>query len=154
MVTPEPVSSPEISTPTESQAFKDQQPLFTGMALPNTEVDITIQSQQEIQAKLQSDNSGSWQFRPPVSLAPGNHTITISSVNAAVILQTLTSLFTVYAQGSKFVDPSFSPVAPPSATPTPQVLPTPNPEPTAIPTPTPTPPIQPTVPAPQKPTPT
>lgn len=156
VVTPQPVTSPQITTPTDAQAFKDQQPTFTGMALPNTEVDITIKSQQEIQAKLTSDNSGAWQFRPPVTLAPGNHTITISSINAAGIIQTISRSFTVYAQGSKFIEPSVSPVASPSAVPTPLVLPTAKPAPTATPTsaPTPTVNIQPTIPAPVQPTPT
>ena len=43
----------------------------------------------EISVKLQSDNTGSWEFRPPIKLAPGNHTITIKSVDASGILQTL-----------------------------------------------------------------
>ncbi len=83
LATPAPVSSPEITTPTDAEAFKDQQPLFQGRALANAEVDITIQSTQEISVKLHSDDSGSWQFRPPLALAPGNHTITIQSLNAA-----------------------------------------------------------------------
>lgn len=127
--TPTPVSSPEITTPTQKESFKDQQPLFQGMALPNTEVDITIQSQQEISAKLQSDTSGVWEFRPPITLAPGNHTITIKSVNAAGILQTVSRSFIVYAAGSEFVQPSVSPIASSSA-------PTVIPKPTAIATPT------------------
>jgi LPXTG-motif cell wall-anchored protein len=138
LATPAPVTSPEITSPIEAQSYNDQRPLFTGMALPNTEVDITIQSQQEITVKMQSDSTGSWQFRPPVSLAPGKHTITISSLNAAGILQTISRSFTVYAQGSKFIEPSVSPVASPSAAPTPLVLPTAKPLPTATPTTTPT----------------
>jgi len=147
VATPVPVSSPEITTPTEAQAFKDQQPTFEGMALPNTDVNITIQSQQEISTKLQSGNDGSWQFRPPVMLAPGNHTITITSLDASGILQTVSKSFVVYASGSKFIEPSVSPIASPSALPTRQPLPT------AIPTqqPTPMPTIQPTPTAAQKP---
>jgi len=138
METPAPVSSPEITTPTESQAFKDQQPMFQGMALPNTEVDITIQSLQEISAKLQSGSDGSWQFRPPVTLAPGNHTITIKSLDASGILQTISRSFVVYASGSKFIEPSVSPIASPSAIPTMRPSPTTAPTPTQQPTPTPT----------------
>ncbi len=150
--TPAPVNSPVITSPTDQQAYKDQQPLFTGMALPNTEVDITIKSQQEISAKVTSDDSGSWQFRPPVSLAPGNHTITMSSLDANGILQTISRSFTVYAQGSKFIEPSVSPIAQPSPIATPTAVMTPTTAPTATPTPTIS--IQPTIPAPQKPTPT
>ena len=145
LATPAPVSSPEIDSPKEAQAFSDQQPLFDGRALPNTEVDITIQSNNEIDVKLQSDTSGSWQYRPAMTLAPGQHTITIQSVNASGIMQTITNHFTVYASGSKFTEPSVSPVAP---TPQPTVIPTPTVLPTATPTPPPSTPTVNTTPAP------
>lgn len=145
--TPAPVSSPDISIPTQNQTFSDQQPLFQGMALPNTEVDITIQSQEEISAKLQSDTSGIWQFRPPVSLAPGNHTVTIKSVDATGILQTISRSFTVYASGSQFIEPSVSPIASSaSASPTIALTPTEMPTPTLLPSPTATPTAEPTKP--------
>jgi hypothetical protein len=134
--TPAPVSSPEITTPSDTEAFSDSQPLFQGRALPDTEVDITIQSKQEISTSIHSDDSGTWQFRPPLALAPGNHTITIKSIDASGVLQTISRSFTVYAAGSKFIEPSVSPVASPSAVPT--VLPTATVAPTAIPSPTPT----------------
>jgi Bacterial Ig-like domain/Purple acid Phosphatase, N-terminal domain len=137
LATPAPVTSPEITTPTNAQTFSDQQPLFAGLALPNTEVNITIQSAQEILVKLQSDTNGSWQYRPTTALAPGEHTITIQSINASGILQTISRSFTVYASGSKFVEPSISPVATPTPAPTAMPTPTtaPTPAPTAIPTP-------------------
>lgn len=154
LATPAPVTSPVITTPTSDEKFSDQQPLFQGRALANTEVDILIQSQNEISVKLQSDTTGSWEFRPPIKLAPGNHTITIKSVDASGILQTISAPFVVYASGSKFIEPSVSPVA---TTPSPTtVLPTsaPTPTPTTAPTAAPTPPSVitatpgPTVPAP------
>lgn len=137
--TPAPVSSPEITTPKDTEAFSDTQPTFQGRALPNTEVDILIQSQQEISVKLQSDNTGEWKFRPPLSLAPGKHTITIKSIDASGILQTLSRSFTVYASGSQFIEPSVSPIAispSPTATPSPTLAPTATPAPTAVATPT------------------
>ncbi len=139
--TPAPVSSPVIDTPRASQAFTDQQPTFQGRALPNTEVDIIIQSQQEISVKLHSNNSGNWQFRPPLKLAPGKHTITIKSINAAGILQTISRSFIVYASGSHFIAPSVSPIATiiPTAIPTTTPVPTAAATPTAIPKPTVTP---------------
>ena len=147
LATPAPVSSPEIDSPKEAQTFSDQQPLFDGRALPHTEVDITIQSANEIDVKLQSDGSGSWQYRPAMTLAPGQHTITIQSVNASGIMQTISNHFTVYASGSKFTEPSVSPVAP---TPQPTSIPTPTVAPTAIPTPPPATPTVNTTPAPTK----
>jgi|SRR5882672_4555132 len=134
--TPAPVSSPEITSPKEAQKFSDQQPLFMGRALPDTEVDIIIQSTQEISVKLNSDGGGSWQYRPAMTLAPGKHTITIQSLNAAGILQTISKSFTVYASGSKFVEPSISPIqTTPSPTATPTAIPTFAVTPTATPAP-------------------
>ena len=137
--TPAPVSAPEITSPKDSQKYQDQQPTFTGRALPNESVDITIQSSQEITAKVQSDDTGSWQFRPPVQLAPGNHTLTIKSVDTSGILQTVSKSFTVYAAGSQFVEPSVSPIATsptPVASASPTLAPTMTPAPTATPSPT------------------
>ncbi len=138
-----PVSSPEIATPRDKQEFKDDQPLFKGKALPNTDIELIINSQQEIAVKLQSDNEGRWEFRPPMALEPGNHTITIASIDAQGIQQTITRSFTVYAEGSQFIEPSVIPVAsasatppPPTITPTPFVLPSPTASPSAIPSPT------------------
>ena len=134
-----PVSSPDITTPTNAQAFKDRQPLFQGKALPNTEVDIVIRSIQEISTKVQSDTAGSWKFRPPTTLAPGKHTITIISLDASGVLQTISRSFTVYAAGSKFIEPSISPVATPTTAPSPTIAITPTAIPTVMPTATPAP---------------
>lgn len=132
-------SSPEIISPKEAQTYKDQQPVFKGKALPNAEIAITIASQQEISVQLQSDSTGNWQFRPPMALSPGKHTITIKSLDAAGILQTISKSFTVYAAGSKFVEPSVSPIAQPTLITTPSATitlsPTLFPSPTASPTP-------------------
>ncbi|MGH7202853.1 MAG: Ig-like domain-containing protein [Candidatus Levyibacteriota bacterium] len=140
--TPAPASAPEITSPKDSQAYKTQQPTFSGRSLPNQEVDVTIHSQQEISAKLQSDSQGSWTFRPPVTLDPGKHSIAVTSLDASGVLQTISKSFTVYAAGSQFVEPSVSPIASPSAiasasptlAPSPTIDPTPSP--TATPSPT------------------
>lgn len=134
--TPAPVSAPEITSPTDAQTYKDQKPTFTGRALPNADIDITIQSQQEITAKLQSDNTGSWQFKAPVALDPGKHTVTIKSLDASGILQTVSRSFTVYAAGSQFIEPSVSPIQVASASPTLEPSPTASPSPTLEATPT------------------
>lgn len=125
---------PEILTPDSNEAFNDQQPSFRGVALPGEDVEILIQSENEIAATIQADANGEWSFRPDSQLEPGQHTITIRTRNAEGIIETLTRSFTVHAAGSQFIEPSVSPTEP---TPTPTVAtPTPTLEP---PTPTPTP---------------
>lgn len=133
-------SNPAISTPKSAEKLKDQQPLFEGKAPPNAEVEITINSAQEITATVTTDANGTWEFRPDVPLEPGEHTITIKALNAQGILQTITRSFTVFAQGSQFTEPSVSPTQKPTATPTavPTATPTPTQAPTTTPSPTPT----------------
>ncbi len=141
------VSSPTITTPEDQQVFKDAQPLFKGQALPNTGIEIVITADSEIAASLQSDSTGMWEFRPPVALNPGQHTITISSIDSKGAMQDVSRAFTVNASGGQFTEPSVSPIQPtqgPPVTPTVAALPSPTPTlepsptatPTAIPSPT------------------
>jgi hypothetical protein len=144
------VTSPQITTPTEDQQFKDPQPLFKGKALPSTSIQVTIQSDKEIDASIESDSVGNWEFRPPVALSAGNNSITISSVDINGTSQEISRNFTVTASGSQFIEPSVSPIetsptqAPP-ITPTIPSLPSPtaSPSPTLLPSPSPSPTIDP-----------
>lgn len=129
--------SPQILTPKSSQEFKDQQPQFSGKALPGNDVEISIQSAQEITTTIQADNNGNWQYRPATKLAPGQHTLTIKTLDASGLIKTISQSFTVFAEGSQFIEPSISPTSIPAPT---VALPTPTTEPTVIvPTATPTP---------------
>ncbi|HSW48239.1 MAG TPA: Ig-like domain-containing protein [Candidatus Saccharimonadales bacterium] len=125
--------APQIITPKTAQEFKDQQPLFEGKAIPGNDVEISIQSTDEITTTVQADSSGNWQYRPDSKLAPGKHTLTIKTLDASGILKTLAQSFTVFAEGSQFIEPSVSPTL--SASPTAQQS---SPTPTTIPTATPT----------------
>lgn len=129
-------STPVILTPKSGEELKDQQPLFEGKALPNSDVEITIQSNHEIVTTVQSDETGNWEFRPDTALEPGEHKITVKTLNAAGVLQTLTRSFTVFAQGSQFVEPSVSPTIAPTVVPTaqPTLIPTATAAPTVAPT--------------------
>ncbi len=138
---------PQILNPTSNEKFEDQQPLFEGRALPQSDVEIIIESEDPITTTVQADESGNWQFRPDTKLTPGEHKITIKTLNAEGILQTLTRSFTVNAQGSQFVEPSVSPTSgvtmTPTASPAPTIsIATPTPTITILPTAT----VQPTIP--------
>ena len=132
-----PGSGPAINTPTNNQTFDDKQPLFTGKAVPNAEVIITINSAQELTATVQADDTGNWKYKPAEPLDPGDHTITIASPDLSGIVQTITNSFVVHAEGSQFTEPSISPIQ--SPTPTVSTTPTDVPTPTASPTLTPSP---------------
>ncbi len=118
-------SGPAILTPKEAEKFIDQQPLFQGTASPYARVVITIESTQDIQTNVEADNLGNWQFRPPSPLSPGQHVITIRTLDISGVEQTIKRSFTVFAQGSQFTEPSVSPTFEP--TPTVSASPTPTP---------------------------
>lgn len=124
----------------DNQSFSDAQPLFKGKAQPNESVTITIHSDQAITKTVTADANGNWSYRPATPLSPGQHTITISTMSTAGIIETIQKSFTVYAAGSQ-VNQSATPsatIAAPTATPTPKNTPTPTPKVTTTLTPVPT----------------
>lgn len=121
--------TPRITLPKQDQEFTDQKPQFSGTALPNEKVTITIHSPENIETEVTADASGSWKYRPTNPLSPGEHTITITTRDALGILKTITQSFTVYAQGTQI-----NQSATPSATPTLFVSPSPTSTPSSIPT--------------------
>ena len=122
---------PQILTPKKDQSFTDQQPQFRGTSLPNAIVESIIHSDENIRTQVKADELGNWVYRPPNTLTPGTHTITIKTRDSLGILTTLVQSFTVFAQGSQV-----SESATPSATPTQKVTLTPTRIPTPIPSPT------------------
>jgi len=133
---------PKINIPKNNQTFTDSQPKFSGTALPNSTVEITIHSDDNIKAQATTDAYGNWSFRPPSALSPGGHTITIITRDASGILKTLTQSFTVFASGTQ-VNESATPSATPVVKPT--SVPISTPIPTSVPTIIPTVPVSPTL---------
>lgn len=124
---------PQILTPKKEQIFTDQRPQFSGTSLPNETVEIIIRSDEKIQTQVKADSNGNWTYRPPTSLSPGAHTITIQARDSSGILTTIMQSFTVFAQ-----EPQVSESTAPSATPTQTITPslTPTPTLTLLPSPT------------------
>jgi len=94
-------SASQILILKKDQEFTDQKPMFKGDAIPGASVNITIHSEQPIQATVTTDSQGNWNYRPASNLTPGNHTITVQTKNSAGILQTITQSFIVYAAGQQ-----------------------------------------------------
>lgn len=118
-------SSPQITTPSDSQTFKNQKPKFAGTALPNEKVKIIIQSE-IVQGEVTSDANGNWTFQPPSDLSPGQHTITITAKDSLGILRTITRTFTVQTAEAALA-PTPSPTPTPTPTPSPSASPTASP---------------------------
>ena len=120
----------------------DSRPLLRGTALPNQKVKIRIESEVIID-EVTADSNGLWSYRPPKSIAPGQHKITIETIDSFGVSKILTQNFTVFASGSQVAE-SATPSATPTSTPTPTAAPKTTPTPTVTaftPTPTPTPTI-------------
>lgn len=126
---------PQIISPAKDSSYTDQQPNFQGVASPGASVKIEIHSDNAITTEVVSDPNGNWSFRPSEKLAPGQHTVAITTRDQFGILQTITHAFNVYAEGTQ-VDGSATPSATPILTSTP--IPTPSPTNLVVGTPTPT----------------
>ncbi len=124
-------NNPSIVSPQDDQEFNDQKPQFKGTAVPNEEVQIVINSDQQIQTSVKADSKGNWIYRPQENLDPGEHTITITTRNESGIIKTLKKSFTVYASGTQIAGDKGSPtptpipsITTPTSTIAPTVLPT------------------------------
>ena len=121
-------ATPQIIFPKQNESFADQQPQFSGTASPNSQVTVTIHSDEKITTTVKTSANGSWSYRPDKPLSPGLHTITITAPDQFGILRTIQQSFTVYAAGTQ-VNQSATPSAtlaptksPTKATPTPTVV--------------------------------
>ena len=118
---------PKISSPGQDEELSDQQPLFKGVALPNEQVRIIIESK-TIEDEVSTDSYGNWKYRPDTPLEPGNHTITIITKDASGILKSISRSFVVYASGTQIADAtgiSPTPTTPITPTTTPSEIPSP-----------------------------
>lgn len=135
VIEPTTPKNPQILVPKKDQGFSDQKPQLSGIAQPNEKVEIIIRSSTQIKEDVTSDANGRWTYRPSSPLAPGNHTISITTRGEFGILRTITQSFVVFAsetQVSESVTPSGALAGKPTVTvsstptlaPTPTLLPT------------------------------
>lgn len=120
-------------------------PEFFGEGPRNTTITITVESD-PITENVKVSSSGDWSWSPPTNLENGEHTITISWIDASGFIRKLTRTFTVAAAENEpgFVStpsgatatakPTASPTASPTPSPTPKATKTPTPTPTPTPT--------------------
>jgi hypothetical protein len=115
---------PQINIPSQNEKFVDSQPNFTGKALPNEAVSISIHSSNATITTVTADSFGNWSYRPSSPLTPGTHTITITTKDQFGILKTIQQTFTIFQSGTQVAEaatPSASPTIQ-LATPTPTIL--------------------------------
>jgi len=135
-------SGPAIIIPEDGQEFTSSQPKFEGTAIPNSTVELILESINNANTVL-TDDLGNWSFVPESTLGPGVHVLTLNARNSAGVMQSIKRTFVVHADGSQFNEPSIEPIpGQPTFTPTP--TPTATPTPTETPTPSPTEEVTPT----------
>lgn len=102
----------------------DPQPRIRGIALPDSQLTITINSQSQI-GKITASSDGTWVFRPIKPLTPGRHTVTIEGLDASGNPISLSRNFIVLKSGESVLGE-----ATPSASLTPTISVTSTPSPT------------------------
>lgn len=120
----------------EREPVNTQRPEFYGTGPAGATLTITVNSSDQVTDTVVVGANNQWDWTPPDTLEPGEHTITISFTDTDGFLQTVTRSFVVYAAGESEL-PAFTTT--PSATPQPTPSPTPSPTPTPLPTRSPTP---------------
>ncbi len=77
------------------QTFNTALPTISGKAGPSQIVQIVIHSDTPYSGTVQADPSGNWSWTPPANLSAGQHTVTITVVNADGTTKSETRTFTV-----------------------------------------------------------
>lgn len=94
--TPKPTSV-ILESLTEGETITSQKPQFFGKGPGGESIEITVNSKNPIEATVQIPNTGSWSYSIPTDLAPGEHSITISWIDASGITRFLKRNFVVQA---------------------------------------------------------
>lgn len=81
----------------EGEVITSQKPQFFGKGPSGESIKITVHSDEEILATVEIPSSGSWSYSVPENLSPGDHSVTISWIDASGITRFLTRNFVVKA---------------------------------------------------------
>lgn len=87
----------DIIYPVDAAVIPGRSPLIKGVALPKSQVFITVRSAKTFSATLTADNKGNWSYQLPESLELGAHTITIKTKDSQGKETTITRNFTIVA---------------------------------------------------------
>lgn len=88
----------QIIYPKEKALIPGRRPIIKGIALPNSEVFITVNSEKTFSARLISDKKGQWSYYIPDNLALGEHTVTVRTKAITGKELVLQRKFTIIAQ--------------------------------------------------------
>ena len=123
-----------ILRPREGEKFIDSRPVFSGTSFPNSSVTVTVSGFAAQQILTRAD--GSWTYQPTNGLSQGDHSISITVIDANNDKTSKSARFSVFPLGSQVIEsatPSATPKVQPTATPT-KAAPSPTTQPTVAPT--------------------
>jgi hypothetical protein len=121
---------------TEGEIITSQKPQFFGKGPGGESITITVNSENPVSATVEIPKTGSWSYSVPNNLEPGNHTITVSWIDASGITRFLKRNFIVKAgEAPSFTASESGTVASPSSTPKSTLKPSPTATSTAMPVP-------------------
>lgn len=120
-----PQNSFAVLFPKEKSIIPGKNPLIKGTALPGSDVSVKINTRPQLSFIVQTDNSGTWMMNKPVTIPPGDFTMTVSTTDKQGKLTTLTRLFSIAKSGEQVLAAASGPATlTPTAVPTPTLLPT------------------------------
>jgi len=122
----------DIFYPKENASIPGVFPLIKGMALPNSEVLIIVDSSKKYSAKVKADAKGFWSFSVPTPLALGKNRVTITTKDQEGKVVTIARNFYIIGDSGNAVLGEATPSATTIPSPTPTLILSP----TTIPTPT------------------
>lgn len=114
-------SKVNILVPSDHGTFTTTKPLFRGVGIAGKKVKITVESTPQV-GDVTVSTDGTWLWSPPETLPPGQHTITIQTIDEKGKNITLKHTFTVFKSGTQVLGD-----ATPSASLTPAVPTAPSP---------------------------
>jgi hypothetical protein len=116
----------EIINPGNGESITTLKPDFFGQAPVNSKLSIKVESPVVINGETTATSDGSWHWSPPADLTPGEHTITVSSINPTTGLsETISRKFIVYASDNNLAfnaSPSATLITPTIIMPTPTTI--------------------------------
>lgn len=91
----------DIVFPKENSLIPGYNPLIKGVALPNSEIIVSVHSDTVFTSRIKADSKGLWSLNLPSSLSPGDHTITIKTTDKEGNPVTIERKFTIAKNGEQ-----------------------------------------------------
>lgn len=131
-----------ISSPKEGESVASSRPQFFGTGPINSKITLVVDSAPTFSESINTDALGAWKWSPDQDLSPGQHTVSISSVDTDTgMANTISHQFTVLAADNNSLSFTASgsgnlvtPTSVPTLLPSPTTTVVPTLIPTAIPT--------------------